>query len=348
MKCTIIPPHILERIAENSTDPELRNLALRSLIIDSSRRTERQFTSTPTSATLTEEGEPARPAGGPARTIKDARNRERLPGDTVRTEGSAPTRDAVVNQAYDWLGATFKLYQEVYGRDSIDGRGYDNAFWNGEQMVYGDGDGRLFLNFTGPIDVTAHELTHGVTQYTARLNYYGQSGALNESLSDVFGSLAKQYHLGQNAQQADWLIGEGLLGPSVNGVALRSMKAPGTAYDDRELGKDPQPANMSGYVRTQSDNGGVHINSGIPNHAFYLASTELGGNSWEKTGHIWYDTITSNLLTPNSDFKAFATATLTIAGRRYGTTSPEWRAVSNAWTKVGVKTGRQPRSSPEG
>ncbi|CAM5676724.1 hypothetical protein SFUMM280S_07534 [Streptomyces fumanus] len=155
-------------------------------------------------------------------------------------------------------------------------------------MVFGDGDGEIFLDFTIPVDVIGHELVHGVTQYTANLTYFGQPGALNESVSDVFGSLIKQYTLGQSADQADWLIGAGLLAPRVTGVALRSLKAPGTAYDDDVLGKDPQPATMDDYVRTGRDNGGVHINSGIPNHAFYLAATALGGNAWERAGQIWY------------------------------------------------------------
>jgi Zn-dependent metalloprotease len=138
-------------------------------------------------------------------------------------------------------------------------------------MVYGDGDGDLFKRFTIAIDVIGHELTHGVTQYSAGLVYQDQTGALNESISDVFGSLVKQYRLKQTADQADWLIGAGLLADGVNGKALRSMAAPGTAYDDPILGKDPQPAHMKDFVNTQSDHGGVHINSGIPNHAFFYS-----------------------------------------------------------------------------
>ena len=161
------------------------------------------------------------------------------------------------------------------------GRGYDNAFWDGTQMVFGDGDGTVFNRFTIAVDVIGHELTHGVTEHTAALVYQGQSGALNESISDVFGSLVKQQALGQDAAAADWLIGAGLFTAQVKGVALRSMKAPGTAYDDPQLGKDPQPATMADYVETTDDNGGVHLNSGIPNHAFYLAATAIGGHAWE-------------------------------------------------------------------
>jgi Zn-dependent metalloprotease len=112
---------------------------------------------------------------------------------------------------------------------------------------------------------------------------------LNESVSDVFGSLVKQYSLKQTASEADWLIGAGLL--TFKDQALRSMKAPGTAYNNNVLGKDPQPADMQHYVHTAQDNGGVHINSGIPNHAFFLVATALGGNAWVKAGQIWYDTI---------------------------------------------------------
>src|SRR5262245_54891431 len=155
-------------------------------------------------------------------------------------------------------------------------------------MVFGDGDGTLFNRFTISIDVIGHELTHGVTGSEANLTYQGQAGALNESISDVFGSLIKQYSLNQTAAAADWLIGAGLLASSVKGVALRSMKAPGTAYNDPTLGKDPQPDNMSKFVHTAEDSGGVHINSGIPNKAFFLVATSLGGHAWEKAGQVWY------------------------------------------------------------
>ncbi|CAM5715267.1 Neutral metalloproteinase OS=Streptomyces alboniger OX=132473 GN=CP975_11405 PE=3 SV=1 [Streptomyces alboniger] len=205
-------------------------------------------------------------------------------------------------------------------------------------MVFGDGDGEIFLDFTIPIDVIGHELTHGVTQYTANLTYFGQPGALNESMSDVFGSLIKQYaRFGQTAAEADWLIGAGLLAPSVTGKALRSMKEPGTAYDDDVLGKDPQPATMDDYVRTGRDNGGVHINSGIPNHAFYLAATALGGYAWEKAGQVWYDALTGGELTERAFFGDFAKLTVKAARERFGDGGEELQAVEKAWEQVGVR-----------
>jgi Zn-dependent metalloprotease len=286
--------------------------------------------------------------GEKQRTIYDTHNSQNLPGTVVRAEGSAPVQDVAVNEAYDGLGATFDFYWQVYERNSIDDEGlplnatvhfgqkYDNAFWNGQQMVFGDGDGDLFNRFTISLDVIGHELTHGVTEDEAQLTYLFQPGALNESVSDVFGSLVKQYTQQQTADQADWLIGAGLLAPKVNGVALRSMKAPGTAYDDPVLGKDPQPAHMKGYVRTYEDNGGVHINSGIPNHAFYLAATNIGGHAWEKAGRIWYETLRDAQLRPSWGFKRFARQTITVAGRLFGVGGAEEKAVREAWGEVGL------------
>ena len=202
-------------------------------------------------------------------------------------------------------------------------------------MVYGDGDGELFNRFTIAIDVIGHELTHGVTQFEAKLVYSQQPGALNESMSDVFGSLVKQYSLNQTADQADWLIGAGLLAAGVNGVALRSMKAPGTAYDDPVLGKDPQPGHMNDYVNTSSDNGGVHINSGIPNRAFYTVAMQLGGKAWEKAGQIWYVTLRDKL-TSSSNFQICANQTFTVAGALFGAGSLEQQAVKFGWAEVGI------------
>jgi Zn-dependent metalloprotease len=213
-------------------------------------------------------------------------------------------------------------------------------------MIFGDGDNQVFKRFTISIDVIGHELTHGVTEHTAALVYSQQSGALNESLSDVFGSLVKQYHAGQSTAQADWLIGESLLADSINGQALRSMKEPGSAYDDPMLGgKDPQPASMDGYVETLADNGGVHINSGIPNRAFYLVAEKLTGNAWEKPGSIWYSALRDPRLRPSARFQHFASATARAARRLYGAGGDEEAAVAESWREVGVKLGQPPEKT---
>ncbi|MGW6293554.1 M4 family metallopeptidase [Streptomyces sp. NPDC055058] len=343
--CTIVPPHVLDRLAQ-ADDPVLAGPARRTLQRDAYERTQRRLTTVVGARAV---APLAAEPGAPHRTVHDAGHGTELPGRAVRAEGDEPGQDATVNRAYAGLGATFELLLSAYGRDSIDGAGmplvatvhydrdYNNAFWNGEQMVFGDGDGEIFLDFTLPIDVIGHELAHGVTQHTANLDYFGQSGALNESVSDVFGALIKQYSLGQTAAEADWLIGAGLLAPRVTGTALRSMKEPGTAYDDDVLGKDPQPATMDDYVRTGRDNGGVHINSGIPNHAFYLAATTLGGHAWERAGRIWYDVLTGGELRQDAMFTDFATLTVQAARARFGE-GEELLAVTKAWERVGVRT----------
>ncbi|UVJ41624.1 M4 family metallopeptidase [Arthrobacter sp. CJ23] len=287
--------------------------------------------------------------GPPKRTIYDAGMAESLPGKLVRKEGEAATGDVGADEAYEGLGSTHRLYAEVFGRNSIDGAGlpldatvhfgklYDNAFWDGKQMVFGDGDGQIFQRFTKSLSVIGHELAHGVTQYTAGLVYRNQAGALNESMSDVFGVLVEQFLKQESVEQASWLIGEGLFTEQVQGAALRSLKAPGTAYDDDVLGKDPQPDSMDGYVRTSADNGGVHINSGIPNRAFHLVASALGGNAWEAPGQIWYGTLTGGSLPATCTFGRFAKATASSAKELFGDGSAEHDAVLKAWETVKVK-----------
>ncbi len=341
----ILPPDILSNIVKNGT-PEQRDAAMRALGLDTSLRNQRL-----TFSLLGERSAGLDVSGATPvvqRTIFDAGNLQVLPGKAVRNEGAPPTADVAVNEAYEGLGNTFDLYLQVYHRNSIDNAGlplnasvhfdqkYNNAFWNGQQMVFGDGDGVIFNRFTIATDVIGHELTHGVTAAEANLVYQGQSGALNESISDVFGSLVKQFKLKQTAAQADWLIGAGLLAAGIHGVALRSMKAPGTAYNDPVLGKDPQPADMQHFVNTMQDNGGVHTNSGIPNRAFFLVASALGGNAWERAGQIWYDTVTDHRLSKRASFAAFATRTSLNAATRYGSASVERKAVLDAWRQVGV------------
>ncbi|MGH7998816.1 MAG: M4 family metallopeptidase [Brasilonema sp.] len=335
--CCIVPPHMLEHVAVNGNQ-EQREWAFRTLNVSAQFRGRRNVVGAVNFAVS---------PGQKRRTIYDAKNSEQLPGVVVRGEGDPPSQDVAVNEAYDAAGATYDLFKEIFERNSIDDKGlrldstvhynvkYDNAFWNGDQMVYGDGDGEMFQCFTKSVDVIGHELTHGITQYEASLIYHGEPGALNESFSDVFGSLVKQRVKNQTAEQADWIIGEGLLTSKVKGVGIRSMKAPGTAYDDSILGKDPQPAHMKQKYTGMEDNGGVHINSGIPNHAFYLAATEIGGYAWEKAGKIWYLTLRDRLKS-KANFKQAANTTIKVAGELYGQGSKEQKAVQNAWQKVGV------------
>lgn len=281
------------------------------------------------------------------RTVFDARQGHDLPGRIVRTEGSRSSRDAAADEAYLLAGQTYDYFRRNHDRRSLDdrglrlestvhyGSGFNNAHWNGRQMIYGDGDGKYFHRFTASLDVVAHELTHGLTQYTAALGFSGQCGTLAEHFSDVFGTLVKQYWRNVTASRADWLIGAELLTSRVNGAAIRSMKAPGTAYDDPVLGRDPQPSHMRDYVKTSADDRGVHTNSGIPNHAFYRVATLLGGRAWEVAGRIWYRALTHEL-GPRSRFQHCADATWQAAGELYGSGSAPQEAVLAGWKAVGI------------
>jgi hypothetical protein len=212
------------------------------------------------------------------------------------------------------------------------GERYANAFWDGTHLVFGDGDGTVFRRFTRAADVLAHEFSHAVTEHTAALVYQGQSGALNESVSDVFAACLKQQLQGEDAAGGSWVIGREIFVEGINARGLRDMENPGTAYDDPALGKDPQPAHMDDFVETTDDNGGVHINSGIPNRAFVLAARAVGGTSAEGAGRIWYAALTSGQVAADSDFASFAAATVAAAGDRAD-------AVREAWQQVGVTPG---------
>lgn len=332
----VIPPYMLNRIIEHGSEPQ-KKCARLTLVHVNTLMAE---------AYAKPKGVKTAKAGHVERDIYDAENGTRLPGKSVRKEGQPSNDDVAVDEAYDYLGVTYDFFWQAYQRNSLDNKGlallgsvhydkeYQNAFWNGQQMVFGDGDGEIFNRFTIAIDVIGHELSHGVTESEAGLVYSGQSGALNESLSDVFGSLVKQFSKKQTADKADWIIGEGLLAKGIKGKGLRSMAHPGTAYNDPLLGKDPQPADMKGYVNTRDDNGGVHINSGIPNRAFYLAATALGGFAWERAGYVWYDTVCDKSLPQDADFATFAKKTIEHAEKRFDAAVAQ--AVKEAWGQVGV------------
>ena len=283
----------------------------------------------------------------PKREVYDGGSKASLPGTLMRDEQTGSSSDKDVNKAFIGSGDVYKLLLNVFGRDSLDGNGmtlvstvhhrnnYNNAFWNGSQMVYGDGDGVIFKPLVGSLSVIGHELTHGVVQFSGGLIYRDQSGALNESFADVFGTLTVQYKKKQEASEANWLIGDGILGPNISGEALRSMKAPGQAYSDTILGTDPQPFHMDFYNNTSFDNGGVHINSGIPNHAFYLLAQYLGGYAWEKAGFIWYNALQA-INNPYATFYDWAIETLDASEGLFGKGSSEAIFVRRAWKLVGI------------
>jgi len=277
------------------------------------------------------------------RETYDAKNRTSQ-GQIARREGGAPVADVHINEAHDNAGAVYDFYKEQFGRDSIDGRGmkltstvhygnkYNNAFWDGSKMTYGDGDGVRFTHFGDALDVVGHEMAHGVTERTAGMRYYRQSGALNESWSDVFGNLIEkwdEHRKDPSAGERDpkWLLGEEIFTPGKDGDALRSMSSPGKGYEG-----DPQPGHMRDYKNTSADNGGVHINSGIPNKAAYEVAQSIGA---DKLGQIWYRAVTE-YLTSSSQFTDAANVTVQAAADLFGPRAAEVAAVRDAWTSVGL------------
>ncbi|KAF4222141.1 hypothetical protein CNMCM5878_006736 [Aspergillus fumigatiaffinis] len=331
----IIPPYILESIARNAMTEQQREAARHTIAHSAKHRTV------------------AGPVRRLNRTVYNAQNsRDDSPprdevlikeGGELLTEEEDPTNNA--NECYVGLEKTYNFYLNFFQRNSINNNGMKleafvhagdlyNAFWNGSVLVFGDGDGIIFDGFTDELDVIGHEFTHGVVQYMSPLEYTFQSGALNESLADVFGIMVKQWgedpKSPQTVDQANWLIGEGLWADSVNGRALRDMKNPGTAYDDAKVGKDPQPAHWEDFKRLGEDKdaGGVHINSGIPNRAFYLAATMIGGYAWEGAGPIWYRALTSGKLHHRrATFKDFADLTIENAGAHVDKIREAWKLV---------------------
>lgn len=356
---SIIGPHLFQAIIDSDTASDAdKERARKNLDLTQLLRAKR---------------EAAAHAGGAARehlnrAIYDCKQAPNLPGELIRSEGDPAIQDKNGDEVYDYFQNTLDFYFLVFKRNSIDDKGYnligsihydddenpfgfDNAYWDGHQMVFGDGDGVMFGSFTKSLDVIAHELTHGVTQFTASLPYHQQSGALNESISDVFGSMVKQYTLKQTAHQADWLIGKELLLPDIlaqGNLALRSLSQPGTAFKNTPFGDDTQPAHMRDYQDMPddraNDSGGVHINSGIPNHAFFLVATALGGSSWERAGPIWYAALLDKKLHDYANapggvniascFPFFAELTCTHALELFG--SGVQATVRKAWVDVGV------------
>ena len=338
-RCTFLPPWLVERISPDQLglDAELRQLwaAHAEMVLRTSATT------------------PSRGPGG--FQVHDAEQGTDLPGTPVRGDAEPATGDVAVDEAAVGITATLAMFREVLGRDSYDdaaarvdltvhyGRDYVNAFWDGSHLVFGDGDGKLFERFTKPVDVLAHEFAHAVTEHTAGLVYRDQPGALNESVSDVFAACLKQRLLGQDAASADWLIGEGLFTEAVAARGLRDMAAPGTAYDDPELGRDPQVGHMDDFVVTGEDNGGVHLNSGIPNRAFHLAATAIGGTTLEGAGTVWYAALIGGAVGPQTDFAGFAAATVAAAGEHAETVRDAWAAVGvTAAETVAPATGSGP------
>ncbi|MFT3906203.1 MAG: M4 family metallopeptidase [Steroidobacteraceae bacterium] len=338
--CFIVPRSVLERFAQDrSLRPTTRQAFARTRDLDPIWRQLRCAHTEAAQARLLLIP-CAELATTPLVTVYTCDHSTSLPGAPIAKPGSSS--DDTAQRAFRQTTAVARFYKNCFDRNSVDdagmtlmssihyGQKYNNAFWNGSQMTYGDGDGQIFVDFTRSNDVIGHELTHGVTQYTAGLGYEDQPGALNESISDVFGSMFRQWQAKQSVKSADWLIGSGIMGPAAKSKGyrcLRSMAEPGAA-----ICLSPQPARMKDYEQ----GGDPHTNSGIPNRAFYLVAMGIGGRSWEKAGKIWYAALTSPKATQDMNFKAFAKLTKSAATRLFPGDSKVAQAVKAGWKGVGI------------
>lgn len=355
--CYIIPKHIEERVNTRYND-SMKSLP-RTSEISSKMRSQRishkdsQRVSDKKIEEGNLEGEDSKHV-----LIKNevytAKNRSNLPGTLVATSMSDASSSKDLNAVCMCIYSDYfiRFCCDILGRKSFDDKNsaikstvhyyvkYNNAFFNGTQIVCGDGDHITFEDFAQDPTVVFHELWHGVTDITCGLKYSDQSGALNESLSDVFASIIVQWMNGENVDEASWLIGDRCV-IDINGVhyALRSLADPGIAFVDHPyMGTDDQPYNMNKYYSGIDDNGGVHINSGIPNHAFYLFAKSVGGVSWDIPCKIWYKTIsTKELIYQCTTFCEFAQATIMVATELYGSNNIQIvDKLRSAWQSVNV------------
>jgi Zn-dependent metalloprotease len=339
----IIAPYVIEHMAKHK-DAAIRKLAMEVIESAAEARAMRTMMATmPSMAAIPS------PGSRKHRLIYNLNNKgmSDLPGTLMREEGKPwKKKDKAGEEAYRHAGYVYDFYKKIFGRNSMNdngmslissvhlGRNHNNAYWNGEQMIYGDGDGRRFIRFTKALDVVGHEFSHAVVTHTCNLEYRNESGALNEHFADVMGVLVEQWKAKHEAKDAQWTIGKDCLGPDVNATGLRTFKAEKAYENDPIMGTDQQPKHISNKYTGLADRGGVHINSGIPNHAFYVTALALGGHAWERAGLIWYKTL--NRLHSLSDFMEMVQATRAVASDEYGPGSAEAQAVDEGWTAVGL------------
>lgn len=338
--CSFIPPYLIERLTE-SDDADIRKVAFETLEASTAARALRLANP----AQLL--GRSTAPGLGRRRTVYDMEGQYMpLPGRLRRKEDQAPVLQPEVDEAFDNAGHAYAFYRSVMGLDSLDGSGcaivssvnfgtqMANAFWDGERIIYGAGDGKRFLRFTSSLAVAAHEMSHGVLSFSSDLEYDGEPGALNESFCDVMGIAVDHFTKQTSVTDGRWSIGGELLGSALAGLrGIRTFEAEPAFKDHPIIGTDPQPKHMRDFVTTNKDRGGVHINSGIPNHAFYLAAQAIGGNVWERSAKIWFEAFT-NVLNKRASFLQAAQATTSTARQQYG--EIEERAVADAWRAVGI------------
>lgn len=342
--CAALPRKLVAHLAEHSADPDDRQHLHEQNRQTGLLRDQRLAASRAVAA--------SRPAVKPLqRSVFSAQGRTLLPGQLLRDEDDPPTPDAAANAAYENVGIALQFLKTVLGRNSLDNKGmrvdasvhygfrFVNAMWTGEQMIVGDGDGRSVTGLAASLGIIAHEMAHGITQHLVKgglgvvlrpgapPTLKGEAGALNESFSDVFASMVKQWHHQQDVTQADWLLGEDILKPKA-GKAIRSLKDPGNQALTWK--SDDQIRDFRRFKPTMD----AHTGSGVANHAFYLAAMELGGHSWDHLALVWLKAF--DRLRAKATFLDAAHATVGVAAALHGRGSPAHNAVKAGWKSVKV------------
>lgn len=339
--CFFVPKDVLDRLAnDKKLSAELRQGAADSARVSDEVRKLRAQAGSFTNLTRALGGHLTELAATPKVTVYDCRHTQTLPGTPVPSPKKS--KDKTAQRAFNETTGVAAFYKQVFKRNSIDnagmtmmssihfGNNFNNAMWNGSQMLYGDGDGKLFIDFTNGSDVIGHELTHGVTQHSLQLDYQGDAGGLNESLSDCFGSMFRQWQARQDAAAADWLIGADIMGTvaqSKGYTCLRDMANPAAKHC-----LAPQPTKYS-QVTPGMD---PHYSSGPPNLAFCVACKTLGGKSWERIGQVWYGALTTSGPHPAMTMPQFAARTRQVAAQLYVAQPTVLAAVDKGWKLVGL------------
>lgn len=339
--CFFVPKDVLDRLAnDKKLSAELRQGAADSARVSDEVRKLRAQAGSFTNLTRALGGHLTELAATPKVTVYDCRHTQTLPGTPVPSPKKS--KDKTAQRAFNETTGVAAFYKQVFKRNSIDnagmtmmssihfGNNFNNAMWNGSQMLYGDGDGKLFIDFTNGSDVIGHELTHGVTQHSLQLDYKGDAGGLNESLSDCFGSMFRQWQARQDAAAADWLIGADIMGTvaqSKGYTCLRDMANPAAKHC-----LAPQPTKYS-QVTPGMD---PHYSSGPPNLAFCVACKTLGGKSWERIGQVWYGALTTSGPHPAMTMPQFAARTRQVAAQLYVAQPTVLAAVDKGWKLVGL------------
>lgn len=339
-RCAFVPTSVLDRFAVDLTLSETLRQAFQDTAQHASGWRSQRTSISPAARHAKAKPQGANPSLRPEILIFDSRHSSTLPGNHIAI--ADPYQDETAHRIHQNIQSILLFYKSIFNRNSVDNNGmgiftsihygnsYCNAYWNGSQMVIGDGDGEIFTDFAFSDDVLVHELTHGVTQYTLGLGFTGEPGALNESLSDIFSAVYRQWRLRQSSQLADWTIGSTVLGQSARKMGYTCL---------RSLSEPDSPTSLMrlpGHMRDWDPNGDPHINSGIPSQAFYRAAMQVGGNTWDRVALIWYSAMANGRRQPNMTFAEFASATITRASALFRSNAAVPKSIENSWRQVGV------------